>query len=103
MPMQGHAHAGMSSLATAVHGIMSPMPMPSISSMHIWNLSKLAWAWELMLPMDMELMLELMLELMHACHEHRAFAAMEQASGPCPCKAMAMLASAPCPLQPMAS
>ena len=49
MPMPGHAHAGMSYMPTAVHGIISFMHMPSISSMQVWNLSQLAWAWELML------------------------------------------------------
>ena len=37
MPMPGHAHAGMSSMPTAVHGIMIPMHMPSISSMQTWS------------------------------------------------------------------
>ena len=33
MPM----HAGMSSMPTAVRGIMIPMHMPSISSMQTWS------------------------------------------------------------------
>ena len=42
-PLQGHAHAGMSSMATAIHGIISSMHMPSSSSMfaHIIILSQL--------------------------------------------------------------
>ena len=102
-PWQGHAHAGMSSIPTAVHGILSSRGMPSFSPMQMWSLSELGCAWELMLAWAWELMLAMGMgaDAAHghgadagadaganACHGHRANAAMEQASGPCSCKAM---------------
>ena len=41
----GHAHAGMSPMPTAVHGLMGSMHMPSISSMPTWSFNELAWPW----------------------------------------------------------
>ena len=91
-PWQGHAHAGMSSIPTAVHGILSSRGMPSISPMQMWSLSELGCAWELMLAWAWELMLAMGMgaDAAHghgvdaggnaganACHGHGADAAME--------------------------
>ena len=51
----------MSSLATASHGIISSMDLPSISPMPMWDLSELGSAWELMLAVAWELMLAMVM------------------------------------------
>ena len=81
-PWQGHAHAGMSSIPTAVHGILSSRGMPSISPMQMWSLSELGCAWELMLAWAWELMLAMGMGA-DAAHGHGADAGGNAGANAC--------------------